>query len=228
MQNSGELLDFFRTQVVDTEVPYLWSDEECFVYMDAAYRMFVRLTGGIADFSSEATRVALTEGEEDVYLHPSLLRIMTAERASDSVEVEVINQTDLPILMGDDDYKSFRTLVRKNSAGSVRYLLTGRERNKGTVYQIPEADDELILSIYRLPLTNIVDETHTLSEVDEDHHIYLLDWMKHLAYAKADSETFDKGKSTEFEVKFRTYCEQCKNEWNRYKHKNRVVQYGGI
>lgn len=228
MINAQELLDTFRDEVVDLEHPYLWSDEECYRYMNLAYRMFVRLTGGIADFSSEATSVALVTGEEEVDLHPSILRIMSAERVSDQGEVEVINQTDLGLLFGDPDYRELRQLTRANSPGAVRYLLTGRQKHKGTVYQIPVVDDELMLSIYRLPLKEIVDGSHTLDEVESDHHFYLIDWMKHLAYGKQDAETFDKGKSEEFEAKFVGYCEQCKNEWNRYKHKTRIVEYGGL
>jgi hypothetical protein len=228
MINSGELYDTFRSDVVDEELPYLWKDEEVWRYMDAAYRMFVRLNGGIADFSSDATRITLSAGEEFVDLHPSLLRIMSAERVSDNGVVKIINNPELDSLVSDPDYSEIRTLARTNTPGTVKYLLIGTERNKGRVFHIPQVDDELSCVIYRLPLTNIVDGTHDLAEVDEDHHIYLLDWMKHLAYKKQDAETFDKTKSTEAGEAFKAYCEFTKAEWARYKHKTRVVSYGGI
>lgn len=226
--NSAELYDVFRREVVDTAKPYLWTEEDVFRYMNEAYRMFVRLTGGIADITSDASRITITTGEDEVELDPSILRIMDAWNVSDNTQVKVINQTDLPKLFTDPDYKYLRPLIRQNSPGPIRYLLHGQQRGIGQVIQIPVKDDEIQMSIYRLPMVEIVDDSHPLDEVADQHHNSMLHWMKHLAYAKQDAETFDKGKSEEFEAKFTAYCEFAKAEWNRYKHKPRVVQYGGL
>jgi hypothetical protein len=229
MINSQELYDAYREDVVDVALPYLWTEAEVYRYMDAAYRMFVRLTGGIADFTSDATRIDLSVGVDVYDISPSLLRVMTATRESDGAEVKVINNTDLPNLFAaGTDYGNLRSLMMTNKPGPVEWLILGQQRNTAKVIQIPMVADALLLNIYRLPLVNIVDGGHPLDEVAEDHHIYLLDWMKHLAYKKQDAETFDKTKSDEAEVAFRNYCAQCKAEWERYKHKTRVVAYGGL
>lgn len=225
--NSAELYDIFRSEVVDTAKPYLWTDEDVFRYMNEAYRMFVRLIGGIPDVSGDATVINVTAGDDQVDLHPSILRIMDAWNVSDNSQVKVINQTDLPMLFTDPDYKFLRPLMRKNSPGPIRFLLTGQQRNKGQVIQIPIVDEEIQMSIYRLPLVSIVDDTHALDEVDEHHHNSLLYWMKHLAYLKQDAETFNQAKSDDFGDKFNEYCILSKAEWNRYKHKPRIVAYGG-
>lgn len=228
--NAQELYDTFRSDVVDVKKPYFWSDDEVFRYMNAAYRMFVRLVGGIADFTTpEVTQLPLDVGEDVYDLHPSILRIRQVMRQSDNAEVKVINDLDQTNLFRSAyDYGQFRTLLQSNQPGAVRYLVTGQQRNKARVIQIPMVADTLLMDVYRLPLTDVVDGAHPLDDVDKDHHIYLLDWMKHLAYRKADAETFDKGKSDDFEVSFRAYCSQAKAEWDRYKHKPRTVAYGGI
>ena len=229
MNNAGELFDAFRSDVVDTAKPYLWTDDEVVRYADDAYWMFTRFTGGISDISSDATSISLSTGTDSYDLHPSILRIMDATLASDGSAIEVINGTDLPNLFSNaTDYGQLRTLSRNNTPGVVRWLLTGQQRDKCKVIQIPVVDDTLYLSIYRTPLAHITDESHDLGEVDEDHHLHLLLWMKHLAYMKQDAETFDKTKSADMEQAFRNYCLQVKAEWGRYKHKTRVVAYGGI
>lgn len=224
--NSGELLDAWRVDVVDVAKPYLWSDDEGYRYMDAAYRQFVRLTGGIPDFTSDATQVPIVIGESVVDLHPSILRIMSAYKSNGTV-LEIVNLTDAAY-MQSSDYGVMRQLYLDGRSGPVRYMIIGAEKDKAKWVQVPTAADTVSLHIYRLPFVHIVDETHALADIDEQHHIYLLDWMKHLSYKKQDAETFDKTKSADAEVSFRKYCDQCKREWERYKHKTRVVQYGGV
>lgn len=230
MQDSQELMDRFRLDVVDTALPYLWTDEEVVSYADDAYRMFVRLTGGIADFTTEeVVRIPLVTGEELYGTHNSILRVMTATLESDGTEIKVLNATDLPNLFTNvTDYGQLRTLAMKNTPGLPKYLIVGMQRNLAKVIQIPVVDDAILLYVYRLPLVHIVDGSHPLDEIEEDHHIHLLKWMKSLAYNKQDAETFDKTKAKEAEDAFRTYCLQCKTEWERYKAKVRVVQYAGI
>jgi len=80
---SHELLQAWRESVVDTVKPYLWSDAEAYRFMNDAYFMFVRLTGGIADFGSPETEVQVSAGEKISELHPSILRITGATLRSD-------------------------------------------------------------------------------------------------------------------------------------------------
>ena len=229
MKNSQELFDTFREDVVDTELPYLWTDKEVVEYADAAYRMFVRLTTGIADFTSDVTRIDLVAGEDIVELDPSILRVMSATLVSTTANIEVLNAPDLPLLFQTNvDYGSLRTLTMKNEPGTPRWMIMGMEKNKAKIIKIPTVDDQIQMFVYRLPIERIVDGNHPLDEVSEDHHRYLLDWMKHLAYKKQDTETFDKTKSEKAENDFKAYCSLCKSEWERYKHKTRVVEYGGI
>lgn len=228
MINSQELYDTFRTDVVDVETPHLWSEKEVWGYANDAYRMFVRLTGGIADFTSDATKIDIVAGDDLVTTDKSILRIMTATLASSGEDVKVINATDMPALFQNADYGQLRALSMNNTPGYVRWLVVGMQRNLAKLIQIPVVDDVLELYVYRLPEVHIRDGAHPLDDIEEDHHIHLLKWMKSLAHQKQDAETFDKAKSTEMEMAFRNYCLQCKTEWERYKTKVRTVAYGGI
>lgn len=224
--NSSELYDTFRSDVSDVAKPYLWSDDEVFRYMDAAYKMFVRLTGGITDFLSDATLIDIVAGEKVADSHPSILRVLHAERVSDGNPLRIVNTTDLNSVI-QNDYGALRNLVNDRSIGTVHSMIIGRQKDKVEWASIPVEDDQAQLSVFRLPLEDICGFDHDLAEVDEMHHIYLLDWMKHLAYKKHDAETYDVNKSTHCGDEFRAYCLQAKGELERQRYKVGVVQYGG-
>ena len=225
--NTSELYDAFRSEVADTARPYLWSDADVFRYMADAHRMYVRLIGGIADFDSVATSLDVVAGESLFTIHPSVLRVMRATRRSDGGQIEVINSTDLGKIRSID-YSQVKQLQLDSKAGTVRYMMIGANKKSGKWVQIPETNDTVDLMVYRLPLQIVSDADQEIYEVDEEHHIHLLDWMKHLAYKKQDADTFDKGRSDQFKADFETYCHQAKAEVERFKHKTRVVSYGGL
>ena len=225
--NSTELVEAWRANVVDTAKPYLWSDEEALRFAADAYRMFVRLTGGIPDFLSDATAVDIVAGEPVADLHPSVLRVMSATRRSDKQPIEILNATDLN-KMRSSDYGQIKQLVMDTLEGPVRYMIHGMQKGKVRWVQVPLAGDTADLHIYRLPLADITEFEQELSEVEDQHHIHLLDWMDHLAYKKKDADAFDAKASESGRALFEAYCRNVKAEWERYKHKTRVVSYGGL
>jgi hypothetical protein len=226
MDSTG-LYEHFRSEISDQAKPYLWTDEDVWLYATDAYRMFVRLTGGIADFTSAATRVPIVTGDTVAPLHPSILRIMLAHRVSDGVNVTVVNQTDLM----DPRQIDFGFVLKQLNLprpGNIDYMVIGRQKHVAHYVAIPIVDDEIQMSIYRLPLVAITGDAQPLDDVEEEHHIHLIPWMKRMAYRKHDVETLDIKKSETYEAEFRAYCTFVKAEWDRMKHKNREVQYGGI
>lgn len=225
--NASSLNDAFRSDVVDETAPYFWTEGDVVRYMADAYTMFVRLTGGISDFLSPATELNVVADQAVADISPTILRIMSATRRSDNAVVSVINSTDIGKLRSKD-YGQSKAILMDNRSGPVRYMVIGMQKDKVRLIQIPEADDIIDMVIYRLPLEPVSDLTHDLAEIEEHHHLHLLDWMKHLAYRKQDADTFDPKKSAECEASFRAYCAQVKAEIERYKHKSRVVTYGGI
>lgn len=225
--NSSELYDAFRSDVADVARPYLWSDEEVWRYMDDAYRTFVRLTGGIADSTSDLTQIPVVTGEADAEVSPLILRFREARLNSTGRKVDIINQSDMP-MVGGRDYGSIRTLYLNKTPGPVQSMVIGNQRGLATWVQVPMEDDTVSLSVYRLPLTVITGPDQEFTDVQYEHHEYLLAWMKARAYGKQDADTFDKGRRDSYVAEFRGYCAQAKAEWERLKHKPRSVVYGGI
>ena len=225
--NSGELYDAFREDVVDLEAPYLWSDDEVYRYMDAAYKLFVRDTGGIGDVSSSVTVVPVVATEPYASVDLSILKFRQAFLASTKEELRIINAQDISSITTAD----YGVLHNSNSSmlpGPVHYMIVGLERGKVQWAQVPMVNDTVNLIVYRLPSETITGDGQDF-EIGDEHHIYLLLGMKALAYMKQDAETFDRGRAKENKDDFAAYCLKAKNEADRYKSKQvRTVAYGGI
>lgn len=224
---SDELYDFFRRDVVDTVQPYLWSDDEVYAYMNDAYYMFVRMTGGIPDFTSAACTVNAVANQPVANINPAILVIRQASLDPTGDAVKVINAQDMERL-SDEDYGVLRQINTSVAKGRVRYIVMGMEQNKVRWVNIPDINYTVKLIVDRLPLTTITDGGQQFDGVAGHHHFHFLQWMRYLAYGKQDAETFDKTRSLAEKQAFEQYCYLAKTEKDRYKHKVRVVAYGGI
>lgn len=212
--NSTDLMAYWRSQVVDTERPYLWTDDEALVYMDEAQKQFCRKTEGIADASTPSVvQVTVDAGDIFAPVHPSILTFRQAVLGSTGYKLDIKNHTEIHRW--------------DNAAGSITQMIIGMERNKVRWDKTPTVDDEVTLLVYRLPLEDIDDFDQEL-EVDPLHHTALAFWMSHLAYMKTDIEAFNKQASDKGRMLFEQYCADVSAEQRRYKQKPRVVAYGGI
>lgn len=223
-----ELHDRFRVDMSDTELPYLWSDDEVWSYADDAYSMFARLTGGIPDASTDITSLAITAGEARSPCSPLILKVRDAYLDSTKRRLLLRNVEDAP-LIPVGDYGSISGAADRES-GDVRAMVIGEEEGSVRWVGVPTADDVAKLTVFRLPSKRINEDSSDsdLDEIHYRHHIHLLLWMKHLAYGKQDAETYDKGRAEEFRLAFGDYCARALAETARQRHKNRVVAYGGI
>lgn len=230
--NVTALFDLFRSDVGDEVAPTLWSDDEIYSYMDDALKMFVRLTGGIPDRSSDLCRVNITAGQEYAEVSPKILKFREAFLESTNRPLKLINNEDLQAYSRED----YDRLIpfNTNRPGIIRYVVIGLERTgkSGTVrwINLPEVDDAVLFTVYRLPLKTIQEGVaeDALFEINEEHHVNLLPWMRYRAYAKDDAETLDRRQSNINRSIFEDYCKKAMSEAERYKSKTRVVAYGGL
>lgn len=224
--NSTSLLARFRADVNDVATPYLWSDPEIYSYIDDAQKMFCRLQGGIADSTSAVTQLSLTANQPYCAVSPLILKIREAYLTSSGHVLEILNFEDLELRRPIDDYGYQSSYRIDSSVGEVRGIVLGMETNKIRLVRIPDTDQEISLIVYRMPLLAISGANQEL-EIDEQHHLHLLLWMKHLAHMKQDAETYDRGRADQFRVEFLDYCNQAKSEREKREHKYRTVAYGG-
>lgn len=224
---SDELYDLFRADVVDVAEPYLWSDHEVYTYMNDAYFMFVRLVGGIPDTLSDACMLEALPKEPLADLHPSILRIRQATLLPTGASIRVINAQDLDSL-SEEDWGVLRMVNMNTTIGKIRYMITGLQQDVVRWVHIPDRMYTVQLLVDRLPLKTITGPAQKFEGVQPHHHLSFLKWMRYLAYNKQDAETFNKAKSDTEAAAFQAYCSMAKREKDLYKHKVRVVRYGGL
>ena len=222
--NSSELNEAFRSGL-GPDLSRKFSDDDVWRFANEAYRDFVRFTDGIPDFTSDATSVDLIPGESVADLSPLILRISRMTRRSDQGDVKIINHTDVD-KMFDDDYGRPKTLFFDDTQGEVKYAVLGMEKNKVRWVYVPEVYDVVDMVIHRLPVTKITKDGQSLDEVEEQHHYALLDRMNQLA--ASTPMIGNAAGAAAYGRSFYEYCERVKSEMNRYKHKTRVVSYGGL
>jgi hypothetical protein len=223
-----DLIALFRKQVQDTAKPYLFDDDEVLTYLIDAQDMFVRAVGGISDYSTAAiTDLVVTESVATTKFSPYILRIRSAKLLTSKRAVQLISEADLAQAY-TDDYGIRRSLyLDDDHTGQVVAGVLGVEDHKIRWYPVPNLTEICRLHVYRLPYPRIKDENSCL-EIEEQHHLHLLKWVKHMAYSKEDAETYDKNLADKNEAAFMAYCEQARQEKERQRYKPRIVHYGGL
>ena len=227
--DASELLCLFRQDTSDEVEPYLWSNTEVFAYMNDAYYMFVRKTGGIPDATTPEV-VTLTAAEDTARtdLHESIMRVRTARNTTLNRPVTVINTEDEEYMARQDYGIVFTGTSDPDVRGRPDYLILGEEEGSVRWVNVPDQDYTIQLTVERLPLTTITRPRDQFTGVRAEHHYHLLKWMRHLAYLKQDADTFDQIKSDNERAAFLAYCDAALNEKATRKHKVRVVRYGGL
>ena len=217
--NSTELIDLYRKEMRDTETPYLIDDASLYLYLNDAQQWFCRLTEGIEDSRTpEVTRLAVVPGEQWYATSPLILKIREAHRIDTGKPVEIINAEKATKL----------GLVFDGRVGPLQYLVTGLDKNYLRAWPVPNETVSVELRVFRYPLETITDAGDQPLEIDEQHHMHLLLWMKHHAYDNHDTEMFNKRKADEYEAKFKAYCFKALKEQERARRAVGTVLYGGI
>jgi hypothetical protein len=225
--DSTDLYSLFRSDVRDMAQPYLWSDDEVYAYMNDAYLMYFRYIGGIGDVTSSITQLSYSAGDMYTDISPTILQVRAAYRVSDERELTLINFQDVGMTL-QYDYGVARNMRLSSEEGTVTAMIIGMEPNKVRWVKVPDADDTVQLHVFRLPDHQITAADQEFVDLDERHHIHLLEGMKARAYMKQDAETFNPKLAAANDAAFREYCEMSRLEWERYKHKPRTTRYGGI
>ena len=120
-----ELMALFRTETADIEAPYLWTTDEVLTYLNDAYFMLVRFLGGVVDSTSAACTLTVAANATTVPLDAAFIRITRAFRGSDKQEINIIEDTDTPLVR---DTGGKLALLRVGSTtGPIQYLVVGAD-----------------------------------------------------------------------------------------------------
>lgn len=175
------LIAHFRTQRGDKTAPYFWSEPELYAYMTQAEQLIAQRTLCIQDTTSAACLYDVAEGQAEVVLDPSIVRIREARWLQGNGEYRLSIQS-LDAMVGD----GARIFTQ---AGRPNTMMTGSQTNGVRLYPIPQDEGQLAIAIYRIPL-NPLSATASF-EIPFQYRGALYEWMKHQALSKDDADTFD-------------------------------------
>jgi hypothetical protein len=210
----AQLLTLFRTEVFDAVAPYLWADAWFYGALDAAQKQFCRDTYGIEDASSFTLDISVSTEWYDI--DPKILKLRSAINPATGSDVPFIA---LEKMVNDG-------LRFDGTRGPIKALITGMNRGQLRACPIPSVSSVVELRTFRLPET--IEAAADDIEIDDQHHRYLLYWVKHLAYDIQDTETYDKAASDKYKGKHDAYCAKALLEQNRLRRPVSTVTYGGI
>lgn len=211
--DTTELLTLFRAEMRDQEQPYLFADEMVYAYINAAQVEFCRLTEGVED--GRSFKLDIIPGTEWYPLNKRVLKLRKAYFTATGRPVDIVNQE-----------RAEQGGIRFDGRpGPLKALVAGIEKGTLRAWPLPNEAAEVALDVFRLP--EPVGEGDSL-EVDEQHHMALLLWVKRLAYDTHDAEIFDRRKADDYELKFRDYCARARIEQSRARRQVGSTQYGGL
>jgi len=142
---SDELLALWRREVADTALPYLWSDDDGYAYMDDAQKMFARLTEGLTDSSTASvTSLALSAGTRSYAFSPLVLRTKSVRRVDTGRDLEVINEEDMP----------GRGWYFDATVGEPRALILGMDTDAVRVWPLPNGVGTFAYATVGIALVN--------------------------------------------------------------------------
>jgi len=211
--NTTELLGVFREEVFDLAAPYLWSNALIYRYIDDAQKQFCRDTYGIAD--ARNFLITTVAGTEWYDLDARVLKIRGATEQATGRDVAMV-----PAEKTASQYIRF-----DGSVGPIKALVTGLEKNVLRAWPKPNQVQTINLSVFRLPVDVAAGDEF---EIDAQHVLPLLLWVKHKAYDVQDTEVFNPQASDKYRAKWDAYCAKALNEQSRASHVVGTVVYGGI
>lgn len=211
--NTTELLAQFRTEVVDIELPYLWSDALIYTYIDEAQKQFCRFTEGIEDARTFTLQIQPNISWYDI--DPAILKIRSAHDSATGREIPII-ATEKMSNMG---------LWFDGATGPIKALIAGLEKGSLRALPVPSVASVVELRTFRLPYDVAPGGEF---EIDAQHVLNLLYWVKYRAYSVQDADASDKGRADLNRKEFEMYCARARSEQGRVRRPVSTVAYGGI
>lgn len=183
--NLETLKTTLRRRLDDLQAPYLWSDEDLTEFANDAEREACRRSRLISDSTTaEIVSISLTAGASTYDLDQRILFIKRVKVSGISTPLRRASFKDLDRgIPGWED-----------ETGDPQAYVPDMDEDKLRVYPIPTAAATATLTVIRLPLDDMVNDSDT-PEIKPRYHDSLIYWMEYRAYSKHDAETQDRKKA---------------------------------
>ncbi len=222
--DAAGLLSRFRSDMDDQEAPYLWSDDEVNEYFDEAQEVLAEE----ADLLRDSITLAFTADEPRVVLPPYVTRVRQVNidggkrlRLYNYEEWEANREEkDYGVWVQTDDWET-------DTAETPDNVITDEVVNKLRLHPIPTTDGTLRLRVFRGPRSSMADGADP-ELVNRQQQSALLNYARHLAYLKHDSETYNPQLAEEQLAIYESKRSDLVSRAQRRSRRASTVAYGGI
>ncbi|MBF0555672.1 MAG: hypothetical protein HQK96_14170 [Nitrospirae bacterium] len=178
-----EILATTRSMLDDTATPYLWPDEELVVCLnDRLYAMCAETLCITDSTTPQICHVAASKGTASYALDS---RIIAIKRA-------VLQSTGTPLFKTTQESLLRWYGLWQQFEGTPAYYMLDVQSGCITLHPIPERNDTVSLSVYRLPLAEMSTAfPNAEPELPRRYNRTLINGILALAYEKSGSDTFN-------------------------------------
>lgn len=205
----NDLVKEARTQLDDLAEPYLCSDDDLKSYANRAVEEACLRANLLLDSSSDICVIPVVAGEAD-YEYSSLIHSIRRV----AYDGKPLERTGKDVL----DSGSYRWETR---VGKPTAFVLDMDKQRLRFDFIPEVDAEIKLTVYRLPLVKMSEDTDR-PEIPSHYHFDLVHWIKHLAYSRDDTDVYNKQLMRDTEMDFiRVFGERPNAQWDMHRLRGR-------
>ena len=206
--NLRDLIDEFRWDAKDDGTPPFWSDAFLSRVASQAEQETCRRGALILDSSSPFCSISFGAGDDLLQLDSRILEIRRARLSGAGRRIYPITVAQLD--RNNEQWES--------ETGEPLAYVTDYQTGHLRLYPTPTTDDEIQLTVRRLPLADLVDDSDE-PEIRPESHLGLVQWMLYRAYMRQDADTFNKDKAAvalaEFVREFGEKKSMRNEEWVR-------------
>lgn len=210
-----DLINLFREEADDKNIPYLWSDALLCTYGTEGEAEAARRARLIKDATTAAVcAYAVTTSTQKITLDPRIIYVRSVYIASKTLPLERIHQHDINIA-----FPGWDTTV---NLGDVNRFIVDKETGIMWFDSPFPASDTVNLTVIREPLLALSNiNTVVNPEIAPRYQIKLVHWMLHRAFGKQDSETNDPDKAKNELEKFEAeFGKRMSAQDERYEQEN--------
>lgn len=230
-----KLIEHLGTAFDDNVVPYLWSNEELTEYLNMSIEEWCRLTDANIDSATTAVcQVSITAGTKSYALHDSILKILFAHISGESAFLEKMDTNYIFQLWGPDALST-----AADDRDTPTYYSLDYRAGYITLWPTPVANGTLLLTVSRLPLTELAYVTPNLPgtpgtgaepDIPPRYHRDMLAGVKYRAYLKNDADTESLARAKVAEAEWKKVIDKTIVENSLYQYRPRAImpEYGFI
>lgn len=212
-----------RTDRIEGDNDYLWTDNTLNIYINEAQRRFATRGLVLRDATTDdVTKITLVAGQAEYVLHPAVFAVISAKVVDQSADLTRTGHSVLAAYRAPADNWIDPATLQGLPPGPVLAFSTdeglqdvdsdGAAQVTMRVHPVPSADAAgtvIRLRVCRKPIDPLASDSQ-IPEIPEDHHIEMLDWAAYLALRIVDDDAGSPKRAADFMATFDLHVKEAR------------------